>query len=356
MAEPSPPPSPQSQKAFDTPQNKPDQTTHSRFFAHLTTYPILSDSFQLLSSRAPGVFKSALTFTNSVSQKFLPNPESSKILSQADTMGDALLTHLDHQFPSLHKETQEIYEEAASRPRKIKERLVDKPLEIAATARNTYAAAIKTHAENFKDSITRIRKEQMEPVIGKYTDPYIGPINDRLAEELDRRLPKSYREALFESPAQDSNVDGSANDDLETKWDKDSENKIELYRTLQLARAAKARIDARWIKPFRDGLHVKIQEIKDYQLRVKDKAAQTVIGIWRGAVSRVGGAVDEVSRIWQEERSKEARDAESMDNNNNNQEKKVGLVGYARAGSRAWMRVLLRAVEKVRGSSKEKTS
>lgn len=126
--------------------------------------------------------------------------------------------------------------EVTARPKKLYERLVTQPVTFVRTATQIYTEAGKQRATEAREGLVDAYKRYAEPVIGEYTNGPVGRINDRFEGAVETGMPKSYREAVVEN----DETSGEGGD------------KIELYRSVRLARNALERGRVRFWVPMRN--------------------------------------------------------------------------------------------------------
>ncbi|RPB16277.1 hypothetical protein P167DRAFT_311892 [Morchella conica CCBAS932] len=244
-AEPSPPPSPTADgpkhsssdnraSSDSNSESRPD----SQFFSHLSTFPLLVDSQNLLQSHLPRIFTTFLNKANSLTKTYIPP----SILHRADSFGNTALTQIEHTFPIVKAQTSQF----TSKPKAVYDRVITRPVTSVQTAMDTYKAAGKEHN-------------------------YVRKINDRLEEALDTNMPKSYKEAVVEG-----------ND--EEKAAQHKKDEIELYRSMRIAKNAMERGKARFYVPLQNMVQKTADDVKEGGTGIKADIRSSPSKMKEGAV------------------------------------------------------------------------
>ncbi|KAH8155694.1 uncharacterized protein LAJ45_00704 [Morchella importuna] len=269
-AEPSPPPSPTADgpkhsssdnraSSDSNSESRPD----SQFFSHLSTFPLLVDSQNLLQSHLPRIFTTFLNKANSLTKTYIPP----SILHRADSFGNTALTQIEHTFPIVKAQTSQF----TSKPKAVYDRVITRPVTSVQTAMDTYKAAGKERMDIIKHNVYDAYKTYAEPTIGVYTDNYVRKINDRLEEALDTNMPKSYKEAVVEG-----------ND--EEKAAQHKKDEIELYRSMRIAKNAMERGKARFYVPLQNMVQKTADDVKEGGTGIKADIRSSPSKMKEGAV------------------------------------------------------------------------
>lgn len=230
----SPPPSPRSETKH--PRGAPKPT--SEFASHLSSIPLFASVSNAFFSHSPRVLSSALGAAQNLTQACVP----AGLLSRADKLADALLTQVEHSFPAVKTPTAEV----TARPKQLYERVVTQPATSVRTATQIYTEAGKQRAVEARDGLVDAYKRYAEPVIGGYTNKPVKRINDRFESAVETGMPKSYREAVVEDDAA-----------------REEGDKIELYRSVRLARNTFERARVRFWVPMQNEAGKTSEDVKE---------------------------------------------------------------------------------------------
>ncbi|KAI5845237.1 hypothetical protein DFP73DRAFT_48369 [Morchella snyderi] len=288
-AEPSPPPSPTADGPKRSSSNNrassdsnSETKTNSQFFSHLSTFPLLVDSQNILQSHSPRIFTAFLNKANSLTKTYIPP----SVLHRADSLGDAALTQIEHTFPIVKAPTSQF----TSRPKTVYDRVITRPVTSVQTALDTYKAAGRERINIMKNNVYGAYKNYAEPTIGVYTDDYVRKINDRLEEAMDTKMPKSYKEAI---------VEGS--DEEKEAQHKDE---IEFYRSMRISRNMMERGKTRFYVPLQNMVQETVDDVKEGGTGIKADIRSSPSKMKEGAVH--------LWNVMGEEFSKQKTDAGSV--------------------------------------------
>ncbi|KAL0638658.1 hypothetical protein Q9L58_002385 [Maublancomyces gigas] len=260
----SPPPSPRS----ETKHPRAPKST-SEFASHLSSIPLFASVSDAFFSHSPRALSSALGAAQNLTQACVP----AGLLNRADKLADALLTQVEYSFPAVKTPTAEV----TARPKQLYERVVTQPITSVRTATQIYTEAGKQRVTETREGLVDAYKRYVEPTIGEYTNGPVGRINDRFEGAVETGMPKSYREAVVES--EEASREGS--------------DKIELYRSVRLARNALERGRVRFWVPMQNAAWRTSEDVKEGGETTKNEV--------RGAPGRVRDGVAYFRQVVDEE-------------------------------------------------------